>query len=80
MIQNLICTSSPYPDNILYEKLEAKIQNLYNNRQLINTPQNKNANTEITNNCNLRSCLIYLKTRVTFFRMNNIIIAPKAPN
>ena len=39
MIQNLICTSSPYPDNILYEKLEAKIQNLYNNRQLINTPQ-----------------------------------------
>ena len=71
MIQNLICTSSPYPDNILYEKLEAKIQNLYNNRQLINTPQN---------NCNLRSCLIYLKTRVTFFRMNNIIIAPKAPN
>ena len=26
MIQNLICTSSPYPDNILYEKLEAKIQ------------------------------------------------------
>ena len=46
MIQNLIYTSSPYPDNILYEKLEAKIQNLYNNRQFINTPQNKNAQTE----------------------------------